>query len=343
MGAQNKGYKRSWKNLLINKRYQLRFTLFMVGLSALLMLGLGFWVLHKAGSATTITRNHIEDRPCGDEAIKNADSEVSPDDKAKPKPGSAAVPPAKSGTSGSDSAGSQPGATGENEKPAGGASGEGAGGTGDKPLNGTASEEPAGAAETAGATGEAGEPSEAGERPRRKIQVEVGEMKLDPKILAAENKAAEQAESALSAMDVARCVKERDQQLKELDQGYRRIQIVLIVAGLLLVIGLTIFGIKMTHRVAGPLYKVSLYLEKMRKGTYDEVYNLRKGDQLVEFYEQFKNAHTGLKSMQQQDIEVLRDILDAAEKAELGSKSPELDKLMKEMRETLAGKEESIA
>ena len=32
-----KGYKRSWKNLLINKRYQLRFTLFMVGVSALLM------------------------------------------------------------------------------------------------------------------------------------------------------------------------------------------------------------------------------------------------------------------------------------------------------------------
>ena len=30
-------YKRSWKNLLLNKRYQLRFTLFMVGVSALLM------------------------------------------------------------------------------------------------------------------------------------------------------------------------------------------------------------------------------------------------------------------------------------------------------------------
>ena len=39
----NKGYKRSWKNLLLNKRYQLRFTLFMVGLSAVLMAGLGLW------------------------------------------------------------------------------------------------------------------------------------------------------------------------------------------------------------------------------------------------------------------------------------------------------------
>jgi len=28
----SRAYKRSWKNLLINKQYQLRFTLFMVGI-----------------------------------------------------------------------------------------------------------------------------------------------------------------------------------------------------------------------------------------------------------------------------------------------------------------------
>jgi hypothetical protein len=37
----DRSYKRSWRNLLINKRYQLRFTLFMVGLTSLLMAGLG--------------------------------------------------------------------------------------------------------------------------------------------------------------------------------------------------------------------------------------------------------------------------------------------------------------
>ena len=44
----DRSYKRSWKNLLLNKRYQLRFTLFMVGLSALLMVGLGIWVMWVA-------------------------------------------------------------------------------------------------------------------------------------------------------------------------------------------------------------------------------------------------------------------------------------------------------
>ena len=50
----DRSYKRSWKNLLINKRYQLRFTLFMVGVSAILMTGLGIWVMKEANEATTV-------------------------------------------------------------------------------------------------------------------------------------------------------------------------------------------------------------------------------------------------------------------------------------------------
>ena len=50
--ADNRQYKRSWKNLLINKRYQLRFTLFMVVLSSLLMVGLGIWVMKEADETT---------------------------------------------------------------------------------------------------------------------------------------------------------------------------------------------------------------------------------------------------------------------------------------------------
>ena len=63
-GPANKGYKRSWKNLLLNKRYQLRFTLFMVGISALLMLGLGIWVMREANDATAVAKNHIVGEPC---------------------------------------------------------------------------------------------------------------------------------------------------------------------------------------------------------------------------------------------------------------------------------------
>ena len=64
MTAQPKGYKRSWKNLLLNKRYQLRFTLFMVGISALLMAGLGIWVMKQANEATTVAIDRVRGDAC---------------------------------------------------------------------------------------------------------------------------------------------------------------------------------------------------------------------------------------------------------------------------------------
>src|SRR5262245_29951597 len=63
-GAKDRGYKRSWKNLLLNKSYQLRFTLFMVGLSAVLMGLLGWWVLDVASTATVTALNNIRGAEC---------------------------------------------------------------------------------------------------------------------------------------------------------------------------------------------------------------------------------------------------------------------------------------
>src|SRR5688572_10854041 len=58
------GYKRSWKNLLLNKRYQLRFTFFMVGISAVLMIGLGIWVMKEANEATTVAMARVRGEAC---------------------------------------------------------------------------------------------------------------------------------------------------------------------------------------------------------------------------------------------------------------------------------------
>jgi len=40
----------------------------------------------------------------------------------------------------------------------------------------------------------------------------------------------------------------------------------------LLGIGRAVYGIKMTHKVAGPLFKITLYLNKMRDGRLDKVW-----------------------------------------------------------------------
>jgi hypothetical protein len=103
------------------------------------------------------------------------------------------------------------------------------------------------------------------------------------------------------------------------------------------VLGLAIYGIKMTHRVAGPLFKVSLYLSKMRAGRFDKVYNLRKGDQLVDFYDHFKHAHGGIVQMQRDDIARIAAVVSAAEAAGAGAHPA-----VTELREMLERKEKSI-
>jgi hypothetical protein len=104
--GSDRSYKRSWKNLLINKRYQLRFTLFMVGLSSLLMGGLGIWVMRVANETTEVSRASVRGEACpkvpviGDGAPTGEEEEAAPapsrklDDSPGNHPGDS-PPPAK--------------------------------------------------------------------------------------------------------------------------------------------------------------------------------------------------------------------------------------------------------
>jgi hypothetical protein len=80
---------------------------------------------------------------------------------------------------------------------------------------------------------------------------------------------------------------------------------VLIAFGVILSVVLSAYGIVLTHKIAGPLYKVTLYLDKMRDGKLGQVYNLRKGDELVEFFEHFKAAHDAVRARTEGDIALL--------------------------------------
>jgi hypothetical protein len=87
---------------------------------------------------------------------------------------------------------------------------------------------------------------------------------------------------------------------------------VLIIFGVLLCLVLTAYGIVITHKVAGPLYKVRLHLDKIRDGKLGMVYPLRKGDELVDFFEHFKSAHDSLRARTQEDIELLEKAIASA-------------------------------
>ncbi|MBS1122215.1 MAG: hypothetical protein H6Q90_4443 [Deltaproteobacteria bacterium] len=268
--GDTRGYKRSWKNLLINKKYQLRFTLFMVGLSALLMGGLGFWIMVVANETTKVSITSERGKRCEPVPTIEAPHEEAP----------APVTPMKL-PDGPDGAGSQP------VRPGG-----------------------------------------------SKINVTLDEMEV-PKpqlVIPAVPK-----DFGAKVVEHWTCEVSIASKVVALERGRMQILLALIATGLLLVFGLAAYGIKMTHRVAGPLFKVQLYLAKMRSGRFDKVYNLRKGDQLVSFYDHFKLAHAGIVKMQESDIERMTSVIAAAEAAGAGDHPSVVA-----MREMLARKKQSL-
>jgi hypothetical protein len=281
----DRSYKRSWKNLLINKRYQLRFTLFMVGLTSLLMVGLGIWVMRVANETTEVSMASVRGNACppvpsiGDVAPAAADDEP------------ASAPSMK---------------LDDPDAPAGSA--------------GPAAVAPAAVPPAAVPPAAAGEP--------RHVKVQLDESSMTVPV---------PPDFAEKTMKHWVCELQQIGKMDRLEHGRIRILWAMILTGILLVFGLAVYGIKMTHRVAGPLFKVSLYLSKMRAGRFDKVYNLRKGDQLIEFYDHFKLAHGGVVTMQRDDITRIAAVIAAADAAGEANHPAVVA-----LREMLARKEKSI-
>jgi hypothetical protein len=292
-GGGNRGYKRSWKNLLINKRYQLRFTLFMAGLSALLMTLLGWWVTRVAGEATNVAKSRQRGRICATVPEAKPAAAAAAPTPAPPPPPPAAAP------------------------------------VDDEVKPDTGAEPP---------------PDGEGEG-RHRVVIGESSLTIDPTTAPPEPPK----EPVVTAEQRAKLVAERDacekdiaRQIAKIEAANRNIVIVLVVSGVLLTLGLAIFGIKMTHKVAGPLHKVTLYLGKMRDGRYDTVYNLRKGDQLVEFYEHFKHAHAGVVQLEKDDIARIKATLEALEADGVLARSPEARAAADALKKVLDRKEASF-
>jgi len=349
----DRAYKRSWKNLLINKRYQLRFTLFMVGLTSVLMVGLGVWVMRVANETTEVSMASVRGKACpklpllDDDADADEDAtapaapmklDASPDGPTGDSPSPAAAPSEPAPAAPDVKADAKPDVPAPAAAPAGAPPVAAPPAPPHKPgrLHGkgrkaaalAAAQAAAGSAGAgSAAAGSAGAGSAADEEPRH-VNVQIDESSMTLTL-----------PPDLADQVVAHWTCELRQvgKFDRLEHDRVRIQWAMIATGLLLVIGLAAYGLKMTHRVAGPLFKVSLYLTKMRAGRFDKVYNLRKGDQLVEFYDHFKLAHDGVVAMQRDDIAQLTQVIAAAEAAGAGGHPA-----VAELREMLARKEKSI-
>ena len=98
----------------------------------------------------------------------------------------------------------------------------------------------------------------------------------------------------------------------------------------------------MTHKVAGPLFKISTYFDRMTEGKLPKVYDLRKGDQLVDFFEKFRAMDEALRERTQREIVAFEKLLAAAKAAgasgpgDVGHQLEELEKLIAEKKASLS-------
>jgi hypothetical protein len=77
----------------------------------------------------------------------------------------------------------------------------------------------------------------------------------------------------------------------------------LAVVGVAVALGL--FGLVFTHRVAGPVYVMNLYLEALAAGHYPRLRPLRRYDELKKFFDRFSHAVERIRAREADEAETL--------------------------------------
>lgn len=97
----------------------------------------------------------------------------------------------------------------------------------------------------------------------------------------------------------------------------------------LLVLALGITGIMFTHKVAGPVFKMTRHLQRLRRGSLVEPAPLRRGDDLKEFFEEFTAAIRALRERQDSEVHLLDEVI-----SELGDPHASLRARLTDLRDT---------
>ncbi|MCC6752312.1 MAG: hypothetical protein IT371_31985 [Deltaproteobacteria bacterium] len=109
---------------------------------------------------------------------------------------------------------------------------------------------------------------------------------------------------------------------------------ILVGFGTLLSVVLAGYGIMLTHKVAGPLYKIGRHMQDVRDGKLESLWDLRKGDLLQEFWLVFKDMHTALRTQTEHEAAQLAEAIAAAER-QLAQMGPEASGELKRCLDTL--------
>jgi hypothetical protein len=112
--------------------------------------------------------------------------------------------------------------------------------------------------------------------------------------------------------------------------------------GVVLILSISAVGILITHKVAGPLHKIATFFGRVRDNRLGPApTNLRKGDELQEFYGAFKEMHQAVRGRAEDDVRVIGNVVSVLETSP-DARSPNMQRAIDQLRELRKRKEESL-
>jgi hypothetical protein len=124
-------------------------------------------------------------------------------------------------------------------------------------------------------------------------------------------------------------------QSADLAQQQRTSFVMLITILSLLVVLIGLAGIVVTHKVAGPVYKLKRHIKEIGTGKLRASDRIRKGDDLVDLFQAFETMVNNLRSRQESEIEKLGQAIAALESKTAPGELEKLHNLHKEMKTAL--------
>ena len=125
-------------------------------------------------------------------------------------------------------------------------------------------------------------------------------------------------------------------------QSDRTVLLGIIGFGIILVLSISGVGILLTHKVAGPLYKISSFFGRIRDNRLGPApAKLRKGDELQDFYSSFREMHQAVRGRVEEDVRVLEGALAAIEATPEG-RAAGIQSALDELRQLRKRKEDSL-
>ncbi len=100
-----------------------------------------------------------------------------------------------------------------------------------------------------------------------------------------------------------------DDVARDLNSNDNQLVLKMVGFGCALALILSLFLLILTHKVAGPLFKLSTHFDDLARGTFREVRSLRRFDMLHRFHRKFEDAHAAMRASLEADIAVMEAVV----------------------------------